>query len=270
MMGIDLLLAAAGLGAGLFGSLLGLGGGILIVPLLTLAFGYPLATAVATSLVCVIATSTGAAAHNVRTGRTDIRLGLTLESGTVVGAMSGGLLAGYLPERLIAGLFALLMAYTAISMGRRFLRPPFRRDRGPRRMRPDAPDGPDAPAYRTHRLPAALAGSFLAGNVSSLLGIGGGAIKVPLVHLVMGAPLRVATATSNFIIGVTAAAGAYAYLIRGDVDPAITGPVVIGVAGGAFLGARLGPSIQVRWLNLLFLLVAVYVAFEMASRALGR
>ena len=267
-MGIDLLLAAAGLAAGSFGAMLGLGGGILIVPLLTLAFGYPLTTAVATSLVCVIATSTGAAARNVRTGRADVRLGLTLESGTVVGALTGGLVAGLLPERVLAGLFAVLMLYTAFTMARGLRRPPAG-DEAIEIVDPSAPDGPTAPAYRRLRLVPALAGSFVAGNVSGLLGIGGGAIKVPLVHLVMGAPIGVAVATSNFIIGVTAAAGAYAYLIRGDVDPGITGPVVLGVAAGAMLGARLGERISPRWLSVLFLFVVLYVAVQMALRAAG-
>ncbi|HET8572028.1 MAG TPA: sulfite exporter TauE/SafE family protein [Candidatus Limnocylindria bacterium] len=267
-MGIDLLLAAAGLSAGLFGALLGLGGGILIVPLLTLAFGYPLTTAVATSLVCVIATSTGAAARNVRTGRADVRLGLTLESGTVIGALTGGIVAGFLPERVLAGLFAVLMLYTAINMARG-LRRPAPEAGAVEELDASAPDGPDAPPYRNHRLAPALAGSFVAGNVSGLLGIGGGAIKVPLVHLVMGAPIGIAVATSNFIIGVTAAAGAYAYLIRGDVDPGITGPVVLGVAAGATLGARLGEHINPRWLAILFLFVVLYVAVQMAIRAIG-
>ncbi len=269
-MGLDLLLAASGVAAGLFGSLLGLGGGILIVPMLTLGFGYPLTTAVGVSLVCVIATSTGAAAHNVRAGRADVRLGLTLESGTVVGAVTGGLLAGYLAQRLLAGLFAALMVYTALNMARALLRPTA--DAGESveaDVQPSAPDGPDAPSYRRHRMPLALVGSFFAGNVSGLLGVGGGVIKVPLVHLVMGAPLHIAVATSNFIIGVTAAAGAYAYLFRGDVDPAVAGPVVLGVAAGAVVGARLGPRINARWLSALFLIVVLYVAVQMTLRAVA-
>ncbi len=268
-MGIDLLLAASGLAAGFFGSLLGLGGGILIVPLLNLAFGYPLTTAVGVSLICVIATSTGAAAHNVRTGRADVRLGLMLEGGTVVGAVVGGILAGLVPERLLAGLFALLMFYTAVSMGRGALRPAAMADHHLIRVDPSAPDGPDAPAYRSHRRPLALGGAFFAGNVSGLLGVGGGVIKVPLVHLLMGAPLYIAVATSNFIIGVTAAAGAYAYLFRGDVDPGVAGPVVLGVAAGAFLGARAGHRVRARWLAILFLLVVLYVGVQMTLRALG-
>jgi uncharacterized membrane protein YfcA len=268
-MGIDLLLAASGLAAGLFGSLLGLGGGILIVPLLNLAFGYPLTTAVGTSLICVIATSTGAASHNVRTGRADVRLGLVLEGGTVVGAVVGGVLAGFLPDRVLAGFFALLMYYTAFNMGRGALRRAGASDDAELSVDPAAPDGPDAPAYRSHNRPLALGVAFFAGNVSGLLGVGGGVIKVPLVHLVMGAPLHVAVATSNFIIGVTAAAGAYAYLFRGDVDPGVAGPVVLGVAAGAFVGARLGRRLRARWLAILFLLVVVYVAIQMTLRAVG-
>jgi uncharacterized membrane protein YfcA len=268
-MGLDLLLALSGVGAGLFGALLGLGGGILIVPLLNLAFGYPLTTAVGTSLICVIATSTGAAAHNVRTGRADVRLGLLLESGTVIGAVVGAVIAGLLPEQALTGLFALLMFYTAYNMARSALRGGRGMAAETERIDPSVPDGPDAPAYRSHHRPLALVGAFFAGNVSGLLGVGGGTIKVPLVHLVMGAPLHVAVATSNFIIGVTAAAGAYAYLFRGDVDPGVAGPVVLGVAAGAALGARVGRRIQARWLAILFLLVVLYVGVEMSLRALG-
>ena len=118
----ELILAGCGLLAGAFGALLGLGGGILIVPILTLGFGVPLTTAVGTSLICVIATSTGAAAINVRAGRADVRLGITLAGGTVVGALTGGLLAGIVPERIVAGLFAALLAYTAATMARGLLR----------------------------------------------------------------------------------------------------------------------------------------------------
>ncbi len=244
-MPIELLMAVSGLVAGAFGAMLGLGGGILIVPLLTLGFDVPLSAAVGTSLICVIATSTGAAAINVRAGRADVRLGITLGAGTVVGALTGGVAAGFLPERVVAGLFAALLAYTALTMLQRL--------RGGESDAPDAPaldpaapDGPDAPAYRSHRLPPALGGSFLAGNVSGLLGVGGGIVTVPLVHLVMGAPMKVAVATSNFMLGMTAAAGAYTYLFRGDVDPRVAAPMVVGVALGAALGASLGPRIRTR------------------------
>ena len=266
-MPIELLLAASGLLAGAFGALLGLGGGILIVPILTLGFAVSLPTAIGTSLICVIATSTGAAAINVRAGRADVRLGITLAAGTVVGALTGGVLAGFLPERFVAGLFALLLAYTAFTMARGLARRTTVDSTDG--VDPTAPDGPTAPAYRTHRLPLAVGGSFLAGNVSGLLGVGGGVVTVPLVHLLMGAPMRVSVATSNFMIGVTAAAGAYAYLFRGDIDVRLAAPVVLGVAIGAALGAVVSGRIRTSWLVGLFVVVVVYVAIRMALLAVG-
>ena len=267
-MPTDLLLLLSGLLAGAFGALLGLGGGILIVPILTFGFGVPLTAAVGTSLICVIATSTGAAAINVSAGRADVRLGITLGAGTVVGAVTGGVVAGFLPDRVLAGLFAALLAYTAVTMSRRLLGSGVAADDGAQ-LDPAAPDGPDAPGYRGHRLPVAVGGSFLAGNVSGLLGVGGGVVTVPLIHLVMGAPMRIAVTTSNFMIGITAAAGAYAYLFRGDVDPRLAAPVVLGVAGGAALGAAVSARVRSSWLMGLFVVVVVYVAFRMAVRAAG-
>jgi uncharacterized membrane protein YfcA len=268
-MPTDLLLILGGLGAGAFGGLLGLGGGILIVPLLTLGFGVSLTAAVGTSLVCVIATSAGAAAVNVRAGRADVRLGMLLAAGTVVGALTGGLVAGLLPERLLAGLFALLLAYTAISMGRGL----FGRAKpwavGAAAVDPALPDGPGAPAYRGRHLGPAVGASVLAGNVSGLLGVGGGVVMVPLMHLGMRAPLAVATATSNFMMGLTAAAGGYAYLFRGDVDPRLAAPIVLGVAAGAWLQARVASRVPVRLLRAVFVLVLAYVTVEMAVRAIG-
>ena len=242
---------------------------MLLVPLLTLAFGYSLTSAVGTSLVCVIATSAGAAAHNVLTGRADARLGLILAAGTVVGAFSGSLVAAYLPDRLLAGLFALLMLYTAYSLWRGMVRATDDGAGPGERIDPSAPDGASAPSYRARQRGLAVSASFVAGNVSSLLGVGGGVITVPLVHLVMRAPLDVAAATSNFMMGMTASAGAFAYLLRGDVSPSIAGPVVLGVAAGSFMGARLAPRIKAGWLSAAFLIVVLYVAFEMATRALG-
>lgn len=268
-MPIELLLAAAGLVAGAFGAVLGLGGGILIVPILTLGFGLPLTTAVGISLVCVVATSTGAAAINVRAGRADVRLGITLAAGTVVGALTGGLIAAVLPERAIAGLFAALLAYTAVTMLRRLRSTPSDTEAGEPPIDPMAPDGAGAPAYRLHRLPTAVGGSFVAGNVSGLLGVGGGIVTVPIVHLVMGAPMPIAVATSNLMIGVTAAAGAFTYLFRGDVDPRVAAPMVIGVAIGAALGAAVGGRIRASWLTLLFVGVVAYVAVQMGLRAAG-
>jgi uncharacterized membrane protein YfcA len=266
-MPIELLLAASGILAGAFGALLGLGGGILIVPILTLGFGIPLPTAVGTSLICVIATSTGAAAINVRAGRADVRLGITLAGGTVVGALIGGVLAGFAPERVVAGLFAALLAYTGLTMARGLVRRTDAEHGGA--VDPTRPDGPGAPAYRERRLPLAIGGSFVAGNVSGLLGVGGGVVTVPLMHLVMAAPMRIAVATSNFMIGLTAAAGAFAYLFRGDIDPRLAAPVVVGVAIGAALGAAVSGRIRTQWLTLLFVVVVAYVAVRMALVAVA-
>jgi hypothetical protein len=267
-MPTELLLILSGIAAGTFGAMLGLGGGLLIVPLLTFAFGVPLTAAVGTSLVCVIATSTGAAALNVRAGRADVRLGITLGAATVVGAASGGIAAGILPERVVAGLFAALLAYTALTMLRGLRSSSVARHPGPE-PDPTVPDGPDAPTYRTHRLPLAWAGSLVAGQASGLLGVGGGIISVPLMRMVMGAPMRVAVATSNFMIGITAAAGAAAYLFRGEIDPRVAAPVVIGVTLGAGLGAGAAARLRPGWLTVLFVVVVAYVAVRMALRAAG-
>jgi uncharacterized protein len=262
------LLFAGGVAGGLFGAVLGIGGGVLIVPLLTLVFNVPLAAAVGVSLVCVVATSTGAAAWNVRAGRADVRLAIFLEVGTVLGALAAGLAAPIVPDRLLAGAFAVLMVYVGVAMTRRGPAVPVTSAADPA-IDPAAPDGPGAPAYRSHRLPETVAGSVGAGVVSALLGVGGGVVKVPLLRLVMGVPLHVATATSTYIIGVTAAAGAYPYLLRGQVDPAIAGPMVLGVAAGAAAGAALAPRLHARWLAFLFAAVAAYVAIQMALRAAG-
>jgi uncharacterized membrane protein YfcA len=269
-MPIELLLFLSGLAAGAFGGLLGLGGGILIVPILTIGFGAPITAAAGVSLVSVIATSAGGAAFNVRNRRADVRIGMLLAAGTVVGALTGGVVAGILPDRVLAGLFAALMAYTAVTMGRRLV---WRGDVNERQadaaVDPSLPDGPHAPAYRGRRVGPGIGLSFVAGNVSGLLGVGGGVVVVPLMNLVLGAPLSVAAATSNFMIGMTAAAGAYAYLFRGDVDPSLAAPMVIGVVIGASLQARVAHRIPTTALRVAFIAVLAYVTYEMALRALG-
>jgi uncharacterized membrane protein YfcA len=131
------------------------------------------------------------------------------------------------------------------------------------------PDGPDAPDYRARHLGPSVAASVVAGNLSGLLGVGGGVVVVPLMHLAMRAPLTVATATSNFIVGMTGAAGAYVYLFRGDVDPRLAAPMVLGVVAGAWLQARVASRVPVRLVRAIFVIVVAYVALEMAMRALG-
>lgn len=287
IVGQLLLLAAGGFGAGVFGSLLGLGGGILIVPLLTVGFGVPFREAVGISLVCVIVTSSAAAGVYLERHTANLRLGMLLEVFTATGALVGGLVAFALPERVLAGLFAVLLAWTAFSMLRRGRvqaaataeAAPINPVEGPGAAVAD-PGDPGAasasladeiagPGYRPRRLGAGAGGSLGAGMLSALLGVGGGIVKVPLMHLVMGVPLKVATATSNLMIGVTAAASAVVYLVRGGIDPYIAGPTAVGVFAGAMVGSRLAARIDVRILRLLFVGVLALTAAQMALRALG-
>ncbi len=222
MLGLMLL----GLIAGGIGSMTGIGGGLIITPVLTLVFGVPIHHAIGASLCCVIATSSGAAASYVEHRLSDVRLGMTLELATTAGAVTGSLVAGLLGRAALAALFALFLIVAAGNMLRRSLKA------SPRRLE-------DIQSYKIRHLPIGLLGSGGAGMISGLLGVGGGIIKVPLMYLVMGVPFKVATATSNFMIGVTAAASAFIYYSRGDVRPLIAAPAAVGVFFGAGLGARL-------------------------------
>ena len=281
-----LLMIGAGVGAGLFGSLLGLGGGTLIVPILTLGFGLPLIKAVGISLVCVIVTSGAASGVYLERRVANLRLGMTLELFTASGALIGGLVAFLLPERVLELLFGALLVYVAVTMARR--REPARA--GGATDTPDDPDdeaAPDlpteadrladdslatrlsGPGYRVHRLGFGAVGSVGAGVVSALLGIGGGLVKVPVMHVVMGVPLRVATATSNLMMGITASAGAIIYLLRGGIDPYVAGPTAIGVFIGASIGSRAAHRIDLRILRGLFVVILLYTAWQMLQRAIA-
>ncbi|HEU0237290.1 MAG TPA: sulfite exporter TauE/SafE family protein [Candidatus Limnocylindrales bacterium] len=275
---VGLLMLGGGAAAGLFGSLLGLGGGILIVPILTFGFDLPLRDAVGVSLVSVIVTSGASAGVYLERRIANLRLGMVLELFTAIGALVGGLVAFLLDERVLAGLFAALLVYVAVTMGRNSARraapsgdagstPPAAPD--PSRRSAAFVDRLSGSDYRVRRLGPGAAGSVGAGVVSALLGIGGGAVLVPVMHLAMGVPLRVATATSNLMIGVTATASAIIYLLRGGIDPFVAGPTAIGVFLGATLGSRTAHRVDVRVLRLLFIVVLLYTAFQMVRRALG-
>lgn len=241
--------------AGGVGALTGIGGGLIIVPVLTLLFRVPIHQAIGTSLCCVIATSSGAAASYVEHHLSDIRLGMTLELATTVGAVSGSLVAGVMSRESLAIFFALLLTYAGATMIRRSLKAEARE-----------PEGIEP--YRIKRWPLGLFASSLAGMVSGLLGVGGGPIKVPLMCLVMGVPFKVATATSNFMIGVTAAASAFIYYSRGDVRLLLTAPTAIGVFVGAGLGTSLMRRARSRWLMLLFSAIMFYFAMLMVWKSL--
>jgi uncharacterized membrane protein YfcA len=266
------LLLAGGSAAGLFGSLLGLGGGVLIVPLLTFGFGRPLREAVGVSLVCVIVTSSAAAGAYLRGGSANLRLGMVLALFTVTGALVGGLIAFLVPDRALAGLFAILLGYVAWTMARGARQgatpsAPVAVDAEPSPVQ--RPGVLDAPGYHPRRLVPASVSSIGAGVLAALLGVGGGVINVPTMHLLMGVPVRVAAATSNLIIGITAVASAVIYLLRGGIDPYLAGPTAIGVFLGASAGARVAHRVDVRVLRLLFVVVLGFTAVQMARRATG-
>ena len=241
--------------AGGVGALTGIGGGLIVTPVLTLFFGVPIRYAIATSLCCVIATSSGAAAAYVEQHLSDVRLGMTLELTTTLGAVSGALVAGLVSREVLAVLFAFLLIYSGSSM--------LRQSFNPRAAPPDDPN-----PYRLKHLPLGLLGGGVAGIVSGLLGVGGGIIQVPLMYLVMGVPFKVATATSNFMIGVTAAASAFIYHSRGDILPLIAAPTAIGVYMGASLGAHVFRRAKSQWLEILFSVITFYFAAMMLWKAL--
>ena len=250
-----LFMLLGGLIAGLFGSLLGLGGGVLIIPLLTLVFGVPMKEAIGTSLICVIATSSGAASLYVKKHLADIRLAMTLELATTIGAIVGGLVAGIIKPEVLAILFSLLLFYIALSMIRK-------------RTEESGGNSSAQGDYQITNLPFGMGASFFAGNVSGLLGVGGGVIKVPVMYLRMGVPLRIATATSNFMIGVTATAGAFVYYARGEVDFIVSGVTMIGVFLGALVGSRILHLIKLEYLKKAFIIVLLYLSVEMLFKGL--
>ena len=310
-------LFAGGAAAGLFGSLLGLGGGILLVPLLTLGFGRPLREAVAVSLVSVIVTSSASASVYLQRHVANLRLGMVLEVFTAGGALVGGLVAFLLPAAVLQALFAILLAWVAVSMLRRRERAtpvpvvvdddqagvPLDDDRAGVPLDDDqagvpldepgsgasagvvagtmatpireAPERPGLAAslsgegYLVSRLPFGMAGALGAGVVSALLGVGGGIIKVPVMHLIMGVPLKVSTATSNMMIGVTATSSAVIYLLRDQINPYVAGPVAAGVFVGASVGARIINRVNVDLLRWLFVVVLLVTAVQMALKAFG-
>ncbi len=266
-LGFTALVALSSVGAGLIGSLTGLGGGIILVPLLTLVFGVNVRYAAGASLVSVIATSSGAAASYVRDGFANLRLGMLLEIATTLGAVVGAVLAGRLSTRSIELIFGVLLLYSAFRAAttNSDSRPPEPADPIATRLRLDGTlPGPDGPqAYTVHRVPLGFGLMGMAGILSGLLGVGSGAVKVLAMDQAMRLPLKVSTTTSNFMIGVTAAASAGVYLRHGYIDPVLAAPVVLGVLAGALVGARLLPRVQVSVLRKVFGIVIAALAVEM-------
>lgn len=264
---LTLLIWLGSLLAGLLGALTGLGGGVVIVPLLTLVFGVDIRYAIGASLLSVIATSSGAAAAYVREGYSNIRVGMLLEIATTVGALAGAFLAARVSTGAIAVVFGLVLLFSAYLSSRpRAARPgdatpdPLATRLGLDSTYP-TPDGPQP--YHVRHIPAGFGLMFAAGSLSGLLGIGSGAVKVLALDQAMRLPFKVSTTTSNFMIGVTAAASAGIYLRRGYIDPGLTLPVVLGVLPGALLGAQLLVHTQGKILRITFVIVIVALALEM-------
>jgi uncharacterized membrane protein YfcA len=265
------LIALGAFAAGLLGALTGLGGGVVIVPLLVLGFGVDLRYAAGASLVSVIATSSGAAASYVREGYSNVRVGMFLEVATTLGALAGAGLAAVLPTAAIAVVFGGVLLAAAAFGGRQHADAP-RRSPDPIavRLRLDGtlptPRGPVP--YHVGRVPLGFGLMAIAGALSGLLGIGSGALKVLAMDKAMGLPFKVSTATSNFMIGVTAAASAGVYLRRGYIDPGLAFPVMLGVLAGAFVGARLLPVLRVGLLRVMFALVIGALGVQMIVHGL--
>src|SRR3989475_1211593 len=258
--------------AGFLGSLTGLGGGVVLVPLLTLFFKVDIRYAVGASVVSVIATSSGAAAAYVKEGISNIRIGMFLEIATTLGAVLGAFLAVRISTGTIAIVFGAVLLYSAYVAGQPRTKDPLDDVPDPLatrlRLNGSFPTPEGMRHYCVRRVPAGFSLMFGAGALSGLLGIGSGAVKVLAMDQAMRIPFKVSTTTSNFMIGVTAAASAGVYLRRGYIDPALTFPVMLGVLAGALVGARLLGGAQTVWLRRLFTVVVVVLALEMLYNGL--
>jgi len=261
------LIAFGSLLAGFLGALTGLGGGVVIVPMLTLLFGVDIRYAIGAALVSVIATSSGAAAAYVRDGYSNIRVGMFLEIATTIGALSGAALALYLRASIIAIIFGVVLLYSAYVSYRQ--KEHAVKDEGPDRiatwlqMDSSFPTANGLETYHVRRVPLGFVIMYIAGVLSGLLGIGSGAVKVLAMDQAMKLPFKVSTTTSNFMIGVTAAASAGIYLSRGYIDPGLAMPVMLGVLAGSLLGARVLASAKVKTLRIVFSAVIGILAIEM-------
>lgn len=265
-------LLALAIAAGFIGAISGLGGGVFIVPALVLLAGMPMRIAVGASLISVVATSAGASVAFVRDGLTNLKVAMLLECATVSGAVTGAFLAGHVPTVVLELLFAammLLSAYSSIKkQGDDILA---KGDAlGARLDLSGEVKGEDGKLvhYEVRNIPGGAGLMMVAGLMSGLLGIGSGALKVMAMDSIMHLPLKVSSATSNFMIGVTAGAGALVFLARGDVATTIAAPVALGVTAGALAGSRLLPRLKAESLRIVFVVILVLIAVEMGWRAL--
>lgn len=267
LLTFTLLVLVTGLAAGFVGALTGLGGGLVVTPVLTLLLGVDIKYAIGASLVATIATSSGSAAAYVRDGLSNIRLAMLLEIGTVFGALFGAYLGSVISTHILSIVFGVVMLQTAYQSAR-----------GHEEHESEIPPDPLAEklglnaeyktpqgivAYQVHRVRLGILLMFGAGTFSGLLGIGSGSLKVPAMDIAMRIPFRVSTATSNFMIGVTAAASAGVYLGRGQIEPNIALPVMLSVVTGSLIGAKVMPKLPVKLLRQIFSVLVAFVAVTM-------
>jgi uncharacterized protein len=266
------LVWAASLVAGFLGSLTGLGGGVVLVPLLTIFFHVDLRYAIGASLVSVIATSSGSAAAYVKEGFSNIRIGMFLEIATTIGALFGAYLTAKVPANAIAIIFAIVLLYSAYVSRRTRPRTDTEEPPDPQatklKMNGSFPDTSGVRQYNVYHVPTGFGVMWIAGTLSGLLGIGSGALKVVAMDQAMKIPFKVSTTTSNFMIGVTAAASAGVYLSRGYIDPSLAMPVMIGVLIGSLMGTRVLVKTQTKRLRLVFSVVIVLLGVEMMFKGL--
>ncbi len=258
--------------AGLLGSLTGLGGGVIIIPLLTLGLGVDIHYAIGASIISVIATSSGSAAAYVKEGITNVRIGMFLEMATTISAILGVVIATYMKTDYIKVIFGLILLFSAYSM----LRKKIDHSNNEKtsvlanyfKLNGSYPSPDGMKPYAVHRVLGGFAMMFLAGALSGLLGIGSGALKVIGMDNIMRIPFKVSTTTSNFMMGVTAAASALVYLHRGQIDPAIAMPVTIGVISGATIGAKILIKTKTDKLKAVFAVVITIIALQMIYKGL--
>ena len=267
---LALIIFVVGVASGSLGALLGLGGGVFLVPFLNLVLGFPFSVAAAISLTTVIATSSSVSASRTGQQLINMKLGMLLEVATAAGSFLGGVTAQLIAQSVLQKLFGVVAAIVAVIMLTRLRRRNVILDPS---VEPGVLGGRyfehesgAVVTYRVKRLPVAVTASFIAGNVSSLLGIGGGIIKVPVLNAWCGVPLRAAAATSAFMIGVTATAGATIYYGRGQLEPTLAATAVLGVQLGSWAGMRFGAAASAKWLKILMAGLLFILAVVMFMR----
>ncbi|MCL1868031.1 MAG: sulfite exporter TauE/SafE family protein [Paludibacter sp.] len=270
---LTLILFTGAICAGLLGSLTGLGGGVIIIPLLTLGLGFDMRFAVGSALVTSIATSSGAATAYLREKVTNIRIGMFLEIGTTVGAVVGALVAMYLPVNVIMLIYGIVLVFSAVMTVRKKNTDGNTSPADPLAVRMKLngsfPAKQGTKNYNVHNVAGGFSLMWIAGVLSGILGIGSGALKVLAMDTVMKIPFKVSTTTSNFMVGVTAAASAVIYLQRGYIDPVLAMPIVPGVLLGSFIGSKILMKVNTKILRIIFAILLAFLAMQMIYRSLS-